>query len=72
MATAAPIRGTVVRFDADAGYGEVADLDGRQLLFHCTAIADGSRMIDPGVEVVFTRGPGGPGRWEAFAVQPIG
>ena len=62
-------RGTVESFDADAGLGTIVAGEGRWL-FHCTAIADGSRTIDVGAEVGFRQSFGGPGRWEAFEVTP--
>lgn len=62
--------GFVHSFDTDAGLGEVADADGNRWLFHCTTIADGTRTIEVGTEVRFDVAPGGPGRWEAFAVSP--
>ena len=39
--------------------------------FHCTAIADGSRSIPVGVDVVFVVVPGRSGRWEAAEVSPV-
>lgn len=62
--------GAVTRYDADAGLGEVATGD-RTYPFHCTAIADGSRLIEVGRAVAIVIGPGGPGRWEAVAVRPL-
>jgi cold shock CspA family protein len=64
--------GRVVSFDVDAGLGEVETVGGERFAFHCTAIADGSRRIDPGARVAFRVGPGGPGRWEASEVTPAG
>lgn len=61
--------GVVESFDADAGLGRVADGSGRTWLFHCTTIADGTRIISPGTGVTFHVGPGGPGRWEAFQLE---
>lgn len=60
--------GTVVEFDEHKGVGAVEAGDGRRLFFHCTAIADGSRTISPGSEVVFAVAPGHGGRWEATAL----
>ncbi len=62
-------QGTVVAFDAAAGVGEIETADGR-LSFHCTAIADGTRVIAPGAEVEFDVVPGVAGRWEAAAIVP--
>lgn len=60
--------GMVESFDADVGLGSVSDETGAEWLFHCTEIADGTRLIEVGTEVRFEVGYGGPGRWEAFAV----
>ncbi|MEM7324883.1 MAG: hypothetical protein AAF531_17485 [Actinomycetota bacterium] len=62
--------GTVIEFDAEAGLGQVAAADGASWLFHCTAIADGSRAIAVDTPVTFTVAAGGPGRWEAFSLRP--
>jgi cold shock CspA family protein len=64
-------RGVVAAFDASVGLGTVAPTgdDGgfgqRELPFHCTRIADGSRTIDVGAPVTFSVVPGRGGRWEA-------
>jgi len=63
------VRGTVVDFDADAGFGTVRTDDGRDLFFHCTQIADGTRRIDPGSNVRFEVAAGHLGRWEAVHVE---
>jgi hypothetical protein len=39
--------------------------------FHCTAIADGSREIDPGTTVAFVLVPGHGGRFEASTVTKL-
>lgn len=62
------MRGTVARFDPD-GWGVIHDTDGFDHPFHCTALADGSRRIDPGTEVGFELAPGRQGRWEATAIR---
>jgi cold shock CspA family protein len=64
-------RGRVVAFDEHAGYGTVRDARGAEYFFHCTAIADGSRTIDVGVEVAFEVVAGLPGRWEARGVERV-
>ena len=64
------VAATVTSFDDPRGIGEVTTADGRVLLFHCTAIADGSRAIAEGTAVVVDVGPGLPGRWEASSVRP--
>jgi len=55
----------VSAFDEERGVGSVAGDDGRDLFFHCTAIADGTRSIDSGTTVTFVVHPGHLGRWEA-------
>ena len=60
--------GTVTAFDHDRGLGEVTAADGRQLLFHCVEIADGTRTIPVGVPVEFAVIPGLLGAWEAGAI----
>lgn len=64
------VKGVVADFDADRGLGTVVEDDGSSHLFHCTVIADGTRSIEAGTNVEFELRPGGPGRWEAFAVTP--
>lgn len=63
-----PARGVVDEFDAEIGLGVIVADDGSRWLFHCTAIADGSRTIEVGTAVGFQRRWGGPGRWEAGSV----
>ena len=66
-------RGSVVEFEEHKGVGVVEDGEGRRLFFHCTAIADGTRSIPVGTEVVFSVVPGHLGRWEATGlVRPPG
>ena len=59
------VRGTVVVFEEARGTGMVRAEDGRELFFHCTAIADGSRRIAVGERVAFHVVAGHMGRWEA-------
>jgi len=47
------VKGHVVSFDDPRGVGEIESADGRRLFFHCTAIADGTRTIQPGAVVEF-------------------
>ena len=61
-------RGQVRSFDEEAGHGVVASDDG-EWFFHCTAIADGSRSIEVGVEVDFALVPGHRGRREATELR---
>ena len=63
------MRGTVIEFDDDKGFGTVRADDGQALFFHCTAIADGSRTIAPGTAVEFDVVPGHLGHYEAADVQ---
>lgn len=63
--------GTVVSFDEHAGFGTVRGDDGREVYFHCTQIADGSRTIDTGASVRFQVAPGHLGRWEAYGVERL-
>ena len=65
------VKGTVAEFDGQRGIGTVAPDDGGgPFPFHCTAIADGSRTIDPGARVEFEVVAGHLGRWEAVALHP--
>lgn len=63
--------GTVDEFDDAKGWGHVVTPDGARYFFHCTAIADGTRTIDEGVEVDFELEPGHLGRYEARRVRPV-
>ena len=62
--------GTVSEFDEAKGYGTVRTDDGRELFFHCTQIADGTRTISIGLAVAFEVVPGRAGRWEATGIRP--
>jgi cold shock CspA family protein len=62
--------GVVTAFDDPRGLGEVTGDDGVVRLFHCTAIAGGSRTIPVGTAVRFEVTAGRMGRWEAAAVTP--
>jgi len=64
-------RGRVIEFDEEKGTGVVESLDGRMLTFHCTAIADGSRTIEVGTEVLYNAKPGHLGQWQAMAIEPF-
>jgi cold shock CspA family protein len=66
-----PRRGTVTDFDVERGLGTVTAADGTAYPFHCTAIADESRRIDPGTAVTFAVAAGHQGRWEARSLQPL-
>ena len=61
----------MAEFDGQRGFGTVAPDDGAgPFFFHCTAIADGSRTIDPGARVEFEVVAGHLGRWEATGLRP--
>ena len=62
--------GTVTAFDEEVGLGTVRTGDGRDLGFHCTQIADGSRTIDTGARVAFEVIAGHHGSWEAGHIRP--
>lgn len=64
-------RGRVVWFDEHVGLGELADEEGRKWAFHCTAIADGSRVVQADQDVMFLIAAAGPGRWEARSVLVV-
>jgi cold shock CspA family protein len=63
--------GTVADFDAHRGYGTLRTADGRELFFHCTAVADGSRDVPVGAAVAFSVVAGQLGRWEAADVEVL-
>ncbi|HEY8523472.1 MAG TPA: cold shock domain-containing protein [Acidimicrobiales bacterium] len=62
--------GVVAIFDEHRGLGTIRADDGRELPFHCTAIADGTRTIPVGLRVAFAVAAGRLGRWEATAIEP--
>ena len=72
---ASRLDGVVAEFDDHAGFGEI-EAGGepgsggttQRYWFHCTAIADGSRHVEPGHPVTFRVVPGHQGRWEATEV----
>ena len=63
--------GSVTEFDAAVGWGTVMLADGRQLPFHLTQIADGTRTIALGTAVTVDIVAGGMGRWEASALTAV-
>ncbi len=65
------LTGTVVEFGEHRGLGTVRGDDGRELAFHCTSLADGSRSIEAGTTVAFSVVAGHHGRWEAGDVSPV-
>jgi cold shock CspA family protein len=66
----ATLIGTVLEFDDARGIGTVGCGE-RAVPFHCTAITDGSRHIDPGTVVAVRIGAGRLGRVEARSVRPL-
>jgi hypothetical protein len=62
----------VTEFDEARGLGTVDGDDGHRYPFHCTAIADGTRRIDVGARVVFSRAAGHLGRVEARTLLSAG
>jgi cold shock CspA family protein len=72
-----PRIGWVAGYDAGRGLGSVtesldAEASSPVYSFHCTAIADGSREIDPGTKVAFVLVAGLGGALEAAGVTPVG
>jgi cold shock CspA family protein len=53
MRTAAIATGSVDTFDTSRGLGTIVGDDGREYLFHCVEITDGTREIAPGTAVRF-------------------
>jgi hypothetical protein len=60
--------GVIESFDDRRGDGEMRSDAGERFYFHCVAIADGSRRIEPGVRVQADRRVGHVGRDEVVAV----
>ncbi len=67
----APRVGVVAEFDEPRGLGVVVADDGSTNPFHCTALADGTRMVEVGTTVVFSVAPGHGGRYEARALSTV-
>lgn len=63
------MEGRVAEFDEDRGIGWV-EAGAERWLFHCTQIADGTRVIAAGTSVTFEVRPGHRGTWEAAQVAP--
>jgi len=70
----------VADFDDPAGYGTIEETtpDGRspgsgapEWFFHCSAIADGSRSIQPDTRITCHLVAGHMGRIEAADVRPV-
>jgi cold shock CspA family protein len=65
------MQGVVAEFDEHVGLGVVESAgDGRRYPFHCTQIADGSRVIEVGAPVQFEVVAGHRGEWEAVQITP--
>jgi CspA family cold shock protein len=65
--------GRVVAFDEAVGLGEVEG-EGEPAVsypFHCTQIADGSRVLAVGAAVSFGLLAGRGGRWEAADIRMV-
>lgn len=65
-------RGTVEVFDEHRGTGIVRGDDGSRVMFHCTALADGSRSVASGVVVSFTVLHGHHGQMQAVGLRVDG
>ncbi|TVR27974.1 MAG: hypothetical protein EA389_01390 [Ilumatobacter sp.] len=63
------LTGRVAAFDHDRGLGEVVAADHTVYPFHCIEIADGSRDIEVGLDVVFEL-RSKLGRVEAAGLRP--
>lgn len=68
--SAPSLRGTVDTFDQRVGLGTVRGSDGIAHLFHCIAIADATRDIAVGAEVLFDL-VAKLGKFEATAIRPV-
>ena len=66
------LTGSVATFDEAGGYGVIESTgpDAGTWFFHCTAIADGSRVITEGAPVQFEVVAGRLGRFEATNLRP--
>lgn len=62
--------GAVASYDDSEGLGTIDD-GGERIVFHATAISDGSRRVSTGAEVAFLLGPGPAGRMEAVVVAKL-
>ena len=63
-----PVEAEIVSYDDHRGDGWLS-VEGEQVWFHCTQIADGSRTIPEGAWVTATLAPGLLGRLEAHAIR---
>lgn len=68
---AAMKRGVVSEFDAHVGLGVVRGDDGVSYPFHCTKIANGSRVVPVGATVEFDTMAGMLGHYEACTISVL-
>ena len=68
---AGPRHGRVTSFDPVRGLGTVTDDAGTGYGFHATAVADGSRRIEVGTDVMFVVAPGHRGVYEARSLLRV-
>jgi cold shock CspA family protein len=71
VASHVALKGTVASFDEHVGLGVIRASDGRELLFHCTQLVDGTRSIAVGALVRFEVVAGHAGKWEAARVEKL-
>lgn len=64
------MRGRVVEFDFERGLGVIESEAGERVIFHCTQIADGSRIVAHGAEVTYEL-LAKLGRYEATAITAV-
>lgn len=64
-------RGVVATFDAARGLGVVTTSDGEPFGFHCVDIADGTRAVNVGQQVLFAVRTGLLGADEAVDIYSI-
>jgi cold shock CspA family protein len=65
------VLGHVEAFDDRRGDGLLRSDEGARFYFHCVAIADGSRQIDPGTRVRARRHTGLLGHDDVVAVEKL-
>jgi hypothetical protein len=65
------VEGLIESFDDHRGDGVLLSDEGERFYFHCVAIADGTRHIDPGVRARGERRVGHVGRDEVAAVREL-
>lgn len=63
--------GRVVSYDKERGLGSLQAASGEEFSFHCTAIADASRQIEPETAVAFLLRPAHAGGCEAASVTKL-